>query len=78
MSSDETSELISFGGGVGENFLTRNLVVSHEPRLAKKDHAVHSSLQLVHQGGTAENVYVHGSGAPVSLPSYGGGHGEIF
>ena len=27
----------------GENFLTRNLVVSHEPRLAKKDVAVHSS-----------------------------------
>ena len=40
MSSDETSELISFGGGVGENFLTRNLVVSHEPRLPKKDSAV--------------------------------------
>ena len=27
----------------GENFLTRNLVVSHKPRLAKKDRAVHSS-----------------------------------
>ena len=43
LSSDETSELILFGGGVGENFLTRNLVVSHEPRLAKKDRAVRSS-----------------------------------
>ena len=40
LSSDETSKLISFGGGVGENFLTRNLVVSHEPRLPKKDSAV--------------------------------------
>ena len=26
-----------------ENFLTRNLIVSHEPHLAKKDRAVHSS-----------------------------------
>ena len=43
LSSDKTSKLISFGGGVGENFQSRNLIVSHEPRLAKKDHAVHSS-----------------------------------
>ena len=44
LSSDKTSELISFGVGVGENFLTRNLVVSHEPHLAKKDVAVRSSI----------------------------------
>ena len=31
----------------GENFLTRNLVVSQEPRLAKKDVAVRSSLDLL-------------------------------
>ena len=45
LSSDETSELISFGGGVGENFLTRNLVVAHELHLAKKDRSVHSSAR---------------------------------
>ena len=38
MSSDETSKLITFGGG--ENFLMINLVVSHEPCLPKKDSAV--------------------------------------
>ena len=36
--SGETNKIISFGGG--ENFLTRNLVVSHKPRLPKKDSAV--------------------------------------
>ena len=30
----------------GENFLTRNLVVSHEPRLAKNTSAVHYSLHI--------------------------------
>ena len=39
------NETISFGGGmeIGKNFQTRNLIVSHETRLPKKDSAVHSS-----------------------------------
>ena len=41
IASDETSELILLGGVVGENFLTRNLVVSQEPLLPKNTSAVH-------------------------------------
>ena len=42
---DKRAYLIWRWGGGGENFLTRNLVVSHEPRLPKKDSAVHSSIE---------------------------------
>ena len=41
-SRDKRAHLVWRWGG--ENFLTRNLIVSHEPRLAKKDHTVHSYI----------------------------------
>ena len=42
----------------GENFLMRNLVVSHEPHLSKKDCAVHSSnyKKLANQTNARDNI----------------------
>ena len=37
---DKQAHLVWRWGGGGENFLTRNLVVSHKTRLPKKDSAV--------------------------------------
>ena len=41
---DKRAHLVWRWGGGEENFLTRNLVVSHETRLPKNQSAVHSSL----------------------------------
>ena len=40
---DKRAHLVWRWGGGGENFLTRNIVVSHETHLPKKDSAAHSS-----------------------------------
>ena len=43
---DKRAHLVWRWGGGGENFLMRNLVVSHETRLPKNQSAVHSSNNI--------------------------------